>query len=541
MNRFVTKILLLAAAAAPYVACAKASEPATAVHSEEPGLSDTYIGDRKIYLQFKEGLTAADGGDYPTAYSKWLPLAQAGVPVAQYNIGYLYSRGLGTGQDHKLALNWFSRAADQGLPQAQFRVALAYLTGEGVAQDDALGFQFCQQAANAGVHYADYVLGRLYQTGRGVFKDPVQAVNRYRKAAGNGIPGAQLNLGLMYLAGDGVSKDYQEAARWVRQAAEQGYAPAEFSMGNLYRAGWGVIQNFEQALGWYLQAAQQGHAQALTSVGLLYANGQGAPRNAPVGALFLLLADKAGDSNAARYVHNAKNSLSVAQFEQLRQIAEQWRPGMPLPQEYQQLARLETEPAPPLVANLKPIIVPTPEYPASARRRQQEGEVTVYAVIAPSGQVKSVKVAQSSGAPDLDLAAAAAAWSASFEPHMEHGKASTAAVLIPYRFKLDEAQAPIRRPAGISMTRTDSRSLGERIKANIVFEVPPDWRRNDPAEYSVTLFPDGSVRTVDLLSSSGLPGFDAAVRRAIEKSQPYPMTDLVGSPPRFVLRSRPLN
>jgi hypothetical protein len=47
--------------------------------------------------------------------------------------------------------------------------------------------------------------------------------------------------------------------------------------------------------------------------------------------LFFLLADKAGDSNAARYVHNAKNSVSAGQFEQLRQIAEQWRPGMPLP------------------------------------------------------------------------------------------------------------------------------------------------------------------------------------------------------------------
>ncbi|RJF92677.1 energy transducer TonB [Noviherbaspirillum saxi] len=96
-----------------------------------------------------------------------------------------------------------------------------------------------------------------------------------------------------------------------------------------------------------------------------------------------------------------------------------------------------------------------------------------------------------------------------------------------------------QRPASLAAQSSAAR-LSNQIRSNIAFDVPKDWLRNDPAEYSVTLFPDGSVRDIQLLSSSGLPGFDSAVLKAIEKSQPYSLSGISSSPPRFILLARPL-
>jgi len=60
------------------------------------------------------------------------------------------------------------------------------------------------------------------------------------------------------------------------------------------------------------------------------------------------------------------------------------------------------------------------------------------------------------------------------------------------------------------------------IVRNTAFAVPPDLAGNPPVEYAVDLFPDGSVRSIRLSKPSGVPGFDEAVLRAINKSQPFP-------------------
>lgn len=104
-------------------------------------------------------------------------------------------------------------------------------------------------------------------------------------------------------------------------------------------------------------------------------------------------------------------------------------------------------------------------------------------------------------------------------------------------------QPPIKemtiRPVQSRPNNSIAMALGDKIRSNIAFEVPRDWKSNKPAEYSVSLFPDGSVREIQLLSESGLPGFDVAVRRSIESIHPYPVAEIGGSPPRFVLTSYP--
>lgn len=81
--------------------------------------------------------------------------------------------------------------------------------------------------------------------------------------------------------------------------------------------------------------------------------------------------------------------------------------------------------------------------------------------------------------------------------------------------------------------------VGAKIKSNTVFNGAEELDRNPAAEFAVELLPDGSIRQLRKTKSSGVPGFDEAVSRAIEKSQPYP-ADKSGAPPSgFTVSHKP--
>lgn len=82
--------------------------------------------------------------------------------------------------------------------------------------------------------------------------------------------------------------------------------------------------------------------------------------------------------------------------------------------------------------------------------------------------------------------------------------------------------------------------LSSRIKSNTRFIPPPDLGGNPAVEYRVDLLPDGSVRGIHKLQSSGLSGFDEAVERAIRLSEPFPAdnTGTVPSSIRFTHRPK---
>jgi uncharacterized protein len=84
---------------------------------------------------YDEGAAAFIRGDYQEAWREWLVLGERGHQSAQYNLGVLYSIGLGVEQDDIEASKWFRRAADRGLPAAQMRLGTAYREGKGVPED----------------------------------------------------------------------------------------------------------------------------------------------------------------------------------------------------------------------------------------------------------------------------------------------------------------------------------------------------------------------------------------------------------------------
>jgi colicin import membrane protein len=77
--------------------------------------------------------------------------------------------------------------------------------------------------------------------------------------------------------------------------------------------------------------------------------------------------------------------------------------------------------------------------------------------------------------------------------------------------------------------------IAAKIKSNTIYVVPENLAGNPAVEYAVDLLPDGSLRSMPRkLKSSGIAGFDEAVLRAIEKSQPFPRDDKTGSVPSSV-------
>ena len=62
-----------------------------------------------------------------------------------------------------------------------------------------------------------------------------------------------------------------------------------------------------------------------------------------------------------------------------------------------------------------------------------------------------------------------------------------------------------------------------KIRGNII--LPQDIPGNPEAIFDVTLLPTGEVLTVRKSKSSGHPGYDDAVERAIRKSDPLPLPD----------------
>jgi TonB family protein len=81
----------------------------------------------------------------------------------------------------------------------------------------------------------------------------------------------------------------------------------------------------------------------------------------------------------------------------------------------------------------------TPTYPPGARRRGQEGTVTVMVRLNNQGQVLNVDLEGSSGVAALDTAAVRAAQEASFRPRIEGGVPAAASVRVRVVFDLSSA------------------------------------------------------------------------------------------------------
>jgi uncharacterized protein len=135
---------------------------------------------------FQKGLAAYQAGDYATTLQEWIPAAEAGDAVAQYNLGIMYYNGKGVPQDYAEAVKWYRLTADQGDADAQYNLGVMYEKGQGVPQDYAEAVKWYRLAADQGTANAQNNLGAKYEYGQGVLQDNIMAHMWYNIASANG-------------------------------------------------------------------------------------------------------------------------------------------------------------------------------------------------------------------------------------------------------------------------------------------------------------------------------------------------------------------
>ena len=145
------------------------------------------LGLTSVCLPQKVFAVSSDEGI--TSFQLYQPKANQGDADAQFNLALLYYHGIGTPQDTRYAIYWYTKAAEQGHANAQYKLGRLYMYGYG-------------EEVQEGSKWAAYWL---------------------TKASEQGLVQAQYNLGHMYEWGDGGPQDYKLAFFWYTKAVEQNY------------------------------------------------------------------------------------------------------------------------------------------------------------------------------------------------------------------------------------------------------------------------------------------------------------------------------
>ena len=93
------------------------------------------MGSRVWWLVVLAALWCAPGSAAASPAEDLVGRAEAGDPVAQYELGVAFAKGDGVRADDPAAAAWFARAADGGHTEAMFALGMLYATGAGVALD----------------------------------------------------------------------------------------------------------------------------------------------------------------------------------------------------------------------------------------------------------------------------------------------------------------------------------------------------------------------------------------------------------------------
>lgn len=132
----------------------------------------------------------ANSTEAKKALSLLRKVAETKYAPAQYYLGLVYEKGIGTGISYSNAITYFTKASDQDYAPAQNRLGYLYFNGLGVD--------------------VDYLKSAYYQ----------------KLAAAQGYPPAQINLGYLYENGLGVDKNLNVAREYYQMAANKNYQGA---------------------------------------------------------------------------------------------------------------------------------------------------------------------------------------------------------------------------------------------------------------------------------------------------------------------------
>jgi uncharacterized protein len=116
--------------------------------------------------------------------------------------------------------------AEAGNPVAKYQLGKKYRDGDTLPQNLTNSVVWFRKAADAGYAKAQYHLGLAYEEGKGVARDLAEAAKWYTKAAEQDNGNAQEKLGYACWQGVGVATNLAEAHKWLTLAAANGEGKA---------------------------------------------------------------------------------------------------------------------------------------------------------------------------------------------------------------------------------------------------------------------------------------------------------------------------
>lgn len=203
--------------------------------------------------------------------------AQTAADAALNMANMLDGAGGGVSGDDLLAA--LEDAADAGQPMAMWQLGTMYENGEGVDRDPAKAFGYFAQIANQhadaapkGVE-ADIVaqsfvkVGDYYRLGLPDAGIPVDAERSHalllHAATYFGDADAQYRVGQLYMSDDGLGINPLQSARWFSLAARKGHCPAQAQLGDMLFSGVdGIEAQPVEGLMWLVIAQQRCAATA---------------------------------------------------------------------------------------------------------------------------------------------------------------------------------------------------------------------------------------------------------------------------------------
>lgn len=233
-----------------------------------------------VQQAFQSGLTLYNDGKHVQALDTWRDGAKSGYAPAQWALGNLYEKGLGTQANINEAVFWYRKAAEQGLPGAQVALGGMYEHGNGVSQSDLEAFTHFSKAADRGYPPALVALGSMHERGKGTIQDAQKAFDLYKKASDLGAAPGHFALSRAYGVGIGVDRNLNEAGILLRKAANMGNVAAQVTLGTQFMQGsGGTSKNQEEAIVWFKKAAEKNYPPAYYHLGFAYESGNGVAIN----------------------------------------------------------------------------------------------------------------------------------------------------------------------------------------------------------------------------------------------------------------------
>ncbi len=204
---------------------------------------------------YDEAMKLYDDRKYKEALQILIPLADAGDPKAQNDVGIMYETGQGITANFKVASKYYGDSAEQGYAEGECNFGLIKKAQKKYHE----AVQLFQKSANQGNMCGEHYLAVMYQHGKGIKRDYSKALEYYKKSADKGYILAQSNLAVMYEKGKGTKINLSEAIRYYELSADGGDYIAQYNLGMIYYMGKSTTQDLVKAKELFKKACDNDH------------------------------------------------------------------------------------------------------------------------------------------------------------------------------------------------------------------------------------------------------------------------------------------